>query len=173
MRKTRLAVRRRSSSAHQGVLELGPFRWPCALGRAGISAFKREGDGATPRGHFRILKAYYRPDQFLRIPTALRLIAISRDGGWCDAPGDANYNCPVRLPYRASAEQLWRSDGLYDVILVIDYNLRPRSRGRGSAIFLHIARPGYTPTEGCIAVSKAHMRLLLSRLPRAVQLVIP
>jgi L,D-peptidoglycan transpeptidase YkuD (ErfK/YbiS/YcfS/YnhG family) len=90
--------------------------------------------------------------------------AIRRDDGWCDASADRNYNRPVRLPYPASAERLWREDGLYDLVVVLDYNDRPRSRGRGSAIFMHVARPGYAPTEGCIALARGHLLRLLERL---------
>jgi L,D-peptidoglycan transpeptidase YkuD (ErfK/YbiS/YcfS/YnhG family) len=90
--------------------------------------------------------------------------AIGRSDGWCDAPGDRNYNRPVRQPYPASAEPLWRGDELYDLVVVLDYNLRPRVRGRGSAIFMHVARPGYRPTEGCIALRRDHLQLLLSWL---------
>lgn len=172
MDKARFAVRRLSAGARRGWLELGPFRWPCSLGRSGISAFKREGDGATPRGRFRILAGHFRADRFARLPSVLALQPIRQDSGWCDASTDRNYNRCVRLPYEASAEQMWRADGLYDAVLVIDYNCRPRQRGRGSAIFLHIAREGYAPTEGCIAISPSHMRLLLSHLPRSAYLVI-
>lgn len=90
------------------------------------------------------------------------MIVLVPGMGWCDAPSDPNYNRQVRYPYRASAEALWRDDGLYDLVAVLDYNVRPRVRGRGSAIFMHVARPGYLPTEGCIALRKDHLRRLLS-----------
>jgi L,D-peptidoglycan transpeptidase YkuD (ErfK/YbiS/YcfS/YnhG family) len=151
---------------------LGPYRWPCALGSGGIRAIKREGDGATPRGLFKVLRAYYRPDKFSRLPAAVALAPTAPCAGWCDAPGDPNYNRRVPLPYRASAERMWRDDDLYDAVLVLDYNIRPRVRGAGSAIFLHIARDGYAPTEGCVAVSKHDMRQLLSRLRRGTRLLI-
>ena len=87
--------------------------------------------------------------------------AIRPRDGWCDAPADRNYNRPVRHPYPASAERLWRADGLYDVVVVLGYNDRPRVRGRGSAIFMHVARPGYAPTEGCIALARPHLLRVL------------
>lgn len=172
MGKATLAVRRLSASSRRGILELGQFRWPCALGRSGISARKREGDGATPRGRFAVTGAYYRPDTAARVHCCLPQQAIRPHDGWCDAPTDRNYNRKVRLPYRASAEHLWRTDGLYDAFLVIDYNLRPRARGRGSAIFLHVARGDYAPTEGCVALAKRDLRLLMSRLPKGAKLLI-
>jgi L,D-peptidoglycan transpeptidase YkuD (ErfK/YbiS/YcfS/YnhG family) len=88
---------------------------------------------------------------------------LRADDGWCDAAGDRNYNRRVRHPYPASAERLWRQDGLYDLVVVLGYNDRPRLQGRGSAIFVHIARPGYRPTAGCIALARADM-LQLARL---------
>lgn len=171
MGNAKLIVRRRSDAATRGVLEYGPFRWPCALGRGGIKSRKREGDGATPRGKFALLGGRYRLDRFQRLAAPLPLLPIKPLDGWCDAPGDRNYNRPVRHPYLASAEQLWREDGLYDVLVVLDYNIRPRGRGRGSAIFLHVAREGFEPTEGCVALRKRDLRLLLQRLKRGHVLV--
>jgi L,D-peptidoglycan transpeptidase YkuD (ErfK/YbiS/YcfS/YnhG family) len=99
-------------------------------------------------------------------------VPLSPDLGWCDAPGDANYNRLVSLPYPASHEALWRSDSLYDIVAVLGYNDSPRSQGRGSAIFLHLAHPGYRPTEGCVALARQHMLMLLARLAPGDALVI-
>ena len=96
--------------------------------------------------------------------TSLPVRAIRRHDGWCDASADRNYNRPVRLPYPAGAERLWREDELYDVVVVLGYNDRPRSRGRGSAIFMHVAMPDYAPTEACIALARAHLLRMLERL---------
>jgi L,D-peptidoglycan transpeptidase YkuD (ErfK/YbiS/YcfS/YnhG family) len=148
----------------RGTLCLGSLRFPCALGRSGCTARKREGDGATPIGQWHMRAVLYRPDRLLRPRTALPVRAIRRWDGWCDAPGDRNYNRPVRLPYPASAERLWREDALYDLLVVLDYNERPRARGRGSAIFMHVAKSGYAPTEGCIALARPHLVRLLERL---------
>jgi L,D-peptidoglycan transpeptidase YkuD (ErfK/YbiS/YcfS/YnhG family) len=134
------------------------------LGRAGITGAKREGDGATPRGRFRLLAAMYRPDRLPRPLTYLPLSAIRPDSGWCDDPTDRAYNQPVRLPYAANHEELWRADHLYDVVIVLDYNIRPAIPGAGSAIFLHLATPDYAPTAGCVAVSPKTMHRLLPRL---------
>jgi L,D-peptidoglycan transpeptidase YkuD (ErfK/YbiS/YcfS/YnhG family) len=153
-----------SLGATRGTLRFASLRFPCALGRAGCRARKREGDGATPIGQWRVGAVLYRPDRMRRPRTPLPVRAIRRHDGWCDASADRNYNRPVRLPYPASAERLWREDELYDVVVVLAYNDRPRSRGLGSAIFMHIARPGYSPTEGCIALARGHLLCLLERL---------
>jgi L,D-peptidoglycan transpeptidase YkuD (ErfK/YbiS/YcfS/YnhG family) len=152
------------SSAARGWLKLGNLTFPCALGRAGMRVRKREGDGATPAGAWRLRCVLYRPDRVLRPRTVLPIRPLRLEDGWCDTPGDRNYNRLVRHPYPASAERLWRADGLYDVLVVLDYNASPRVRGKGSAIFLHVARSDYAPTEGCIALARGHLVRLLERL---------
>lgn len=136
----------------------------CALGRSGITTGKREGDGATPAGRFPLREVFYRPDR-LRPPPGCRLpvVAIDPGLGWCDDPADAAYNRPVRLPFAPSHEQLWRDDGLYDLLAVLGYNDDPVIPGRGSAIFLHVARPDFAPTEGCVALALADLIALLDR----------
>ena len=126
---------------------------PCALGRSGTTHDKREGDGATPVGRFRALQAFYRPDRVRRPPTRLIVSRIDGGDGWCDEPGDRNYNRPVRLPYPARHERMCREDELYDVVVDLACNRGPIRKGRGSAIFLHCAKPGFPPTEGCVAVA--------------------
>ena len=161
-----LVVRTLSERAVKGSLQRGAVNIPCAIGRSGRRARKREGDGATPAGVWPAVRALYRADRVCRPQTGLALRRIGPSDGWCDAPGDRNYNRPVTHPYRASAEYLWRSDGLYDVIVVLAHNQRPRVRGRGSAIFLHCAREGFLPTEGCIAVRRADLLRLLPLIGR-------
>ena len=162
-----LVVRVRPGRPSQGILQAGPLVFACALGKGGITSAKREGDGATPLGAMRILSGYFRADRF---PVARRsrlpMAAIDAGLGWCDASQDRNYNRPVRLPYRAGRETMRRADSLYDACLVLDWNIRPRRRGRGSAIFFHLARPGYQPTEGCVAISRRDMERLLPHLSR-------
>ncbi len=158
-----LVVRGISRGRTQGTIELGPLRFACALGRSGRTARKREGDGATPLGRFRIVGVRYRPDR-QRPRTGLPVQPIGIADGWCDAPADRNYNRAVRLPYPASHERLWRDDGLYDIVLVLDHNTRPRMRGAGSAIFMHIARAGLAPTEGCVALPIRQLERLIARL---------
>ena len=148
----------------RGSVRLGDLNLPCALGRSGRRVRKHEGDGATPVGCWRALGVLYRADRVGRPSTGLPVKRIRPSDGWCDAPADRNYNRPVRYPYAASAETLWRLDRLYDVVVVLGYNTCPRMRGRGSAIFMHLARPGYAPTEGCIALKQEHLQLLLRHL---------
>lgn len=138
----------------------------CALGRAGAGRLKREGDGMTPSGRLRPLAVLYRADRVCRPQTALPVGSIEPDMGWCDDPADRLYNRPVRLPYPGHHERLWRNDRLYDIVVVIDFNLTHPKRNAGSAIFLHIARPALAPTEGCIAVTERTMRRLLTRVDR-------
>ena len=172
----KLVVRPRPGHPTQGILQFGQMRFPCALGRGGIKALKREGDGATPLATMRLLHGFYRG--FYRIGRAdaakspLPFHKTRPNDGWCDAPGDRNYNRPVQLPYGASCETMQRSDRLYDCVIVLDYNIRPRLRGRGSAIFFHIAKDGFLPTEGCIAVTPQVMARLLPYLDARTVLVV-
>ncbi|GGE08201.1 hypothetical protein GCM10011390_29110 [Aureimonas endophytica] len=146
------------------------MRLPAALGRSGIGTGKREGDGVTPLGTMALLSAWRRPGRMPGLRSGLPL-RLARDcDGWCDAPDHPAYNRPVRLPHPASAETMRRSDRLYDFVVVLDWNLRRRARGRGSAIFLHIAKEGYQPTAGCVALSPADMRRLAPFLKRGTRL---
>ncbi len=137
---------------------------PCAIGRGGRRPKRREGDGITPLGAWPVREALYRADRMPRPRTGLRIRPIRPGDGWCDEPADRNYNRPVKLPFPRSHEGLWRRDWLYDIVVVLGYNDRPRSLGRGSAIFMHLARPGYKPTAGCIALSRGDMLKVLALL---------
>lgn len=160
-------VRACPSDPRRGVISIGTLRIPCALGRSGVKTRKREGDGATPRACLQPVCLYYRFDQPLRPPsTRLPARIIRPDDGWCDDPASMAYNRRVRRPWRESHEDLWRDDHLYDLVIETDWNRRPRRPFFGSAIFIHLARERYKPTEGCLAVSRKDMRLLLSRLDR-------
>ncbi|MDH4983456.1 L,D-transpeptidase family protein [Hyphomicrobium sp. D-2] len=173
---SKIVVRSLSPRATRGVLTFGNLSFPCVLGFNGRRVDKREGDNASPIGTFALRSARYRPDKLLRPRTGLPIRAIQRDDGWCDTPRDRNYNRPVRLPYPARCEKLWRDDGLYDAMIILDHNERPRVHGGGSAVFIHIARPGMTPTEGCIALQRHHLLRLLEAIgsqPGVVQIVIP
>ena len=133
-----------------------------ALGRSGVRADKREGDGATPAGLLPLRRVLYRPDRVPPPACALPLEPLARADGWCDDPTNAEYNRMVRLPHGAHCEVLWREDALYDVVAVLGWNDRPVQRGRGSAIFLHVAAAGYAPTEGCISLALSDLTRVLA-----------
>ncbi len=143
-----------------------------ALGRSGVKANKVEGDGATPRGSFRPLRVWWRADRGLRPRTRLPVRRIGPADAWCEDPIDRRYNRPVRLADSAPGDRLWRSDNLYDLVVEIDHNARPRVARRGSAVFIHIARPGFRPTAGCIALTPDALRKLLERLTPKMRIVI-
>lgn len=158
------AVTSLSAAASRGIVRIAGLSFPCALGRSGCRATKREGDGATPIGVWPVRMAYYRADRILRPRSRLQLRAIGKADGWCDGIGDRNYNRPVRHPYPASAEAMWREDGLYDLVVVLGHNDRPRIQGHGSAVFMHVARPDWAPTAGCVALRLADLRRLVGLL---------
>jgi L,D-peptidoglycan transpeptidase YkuD (ErfK/YbiS/YcfS/YnhG family) len=153
-------VRAISPASRRGVVVAGNLVLPCILGRSGSRFLKREGDGATPRGTWRLRGIFVR-QPVRRFLGPLPRHEITRATGWCDDPVDRNYNREVRLPYPASHESLWRDDHLYDVLAVLDHNERPRQRFGGSAVFLHLASPGGRPTAGCIALSRKDLLKLL------------
>jgi L,D-peptidoglycan transpeptidase YkuD (ErfK/YbiS/YcfS/YnhG family) len=148
----------------EGWLTMGARKARCALGPEGVIApgLKREGDGATPLGEYPLRGVLYRPDRGGPPATALPCRALSEHDAWCDAPEDPAYNRPVTLPYPASAERLWREDDVYDLIVVIGHNDDPPRAGLGSAIFMHIARDGYPPTQGCVALARTDLEALLA-----------
>jgi L,D-peptidoglycan transpeptidase YkuD (ErfK/YbiS/YcfS/YnhG family) len=134
----------------------------CALGRSGVSASKREGDGATPAGDFPLRRVLFRADRLGAPATVLPASALQRDDGWCDDPEDPQYNRPVRLPYGGRHERMWREDGIYDLILVIGHNDDPVIPGHGSAVFVHLARPDFGPTQGCVAFARDDLLEILA-----------
>ena len=159
----RLAVRRKPAQRSRGVLRAGPLTLPVALGCAGIRANKREGDGTTPRGTFRLKRLWWRADRHPRPMTLLPVRRITSHDGWCEDPSDRHYNRPVKL-LQAKADRLARTDPLYDFVIEIDHNTRPRVAGRGSAVFIHVARPAFAPTAGCVALSMNSLRRLLAQV---------
>ncbi len=150
-----------------GILSYGGLRFRCALGKGGVrpEADKREGDGATPLGRYAIRQVLYRPDRLTAPYTRHPLQALTPQDGWCDDPADPAYNRFVMLPQSASHEKLWREDAVYDVIVVLGHNDDPPVPGLGSAIFLHVARPDYSGTEGCVALALPDLLALLEVLP--------
>lgn len=167
-----LHVSNLNARASRGVLRVGRMTFPCAIGRTGMRAIKREGDGASPLGRYELGDVLYRPDRVPRPRTRLPVKVLRRSDGWCDGALDRNYNRPVRLPYGASHEELWRADRLYDIVVVVDYNVRRRRRNLGSAIFMHVADPAYGPTAGCVALELAHLQRVLALLPRRAMIAI-
>jgi L,D-peptidoglycan transpeptidase YkuD (ErfK/YbiS/YcfS/YnhG family) len=165
-----IIVRRRADDDRLGWLTAGPLRLPVALGRSGIKADKREGDGATPAGRFRLVRVWWRSDRLLRPQTRLPVRAIADTDGWCEQPADRRYNRPIRLLPGQPGDRLRRTDALYDIVVEIDHNCRPRVAGRGSAVFIHVARPHLAPTAGCIALPAAALRRLLTRLGPATRI---
>ncbi|KAA0969675.1 L,D-transpeptidase family protein [Aureimonas fodinaquatilis] len=167
-----IRVRRHPSRPYEGIVAAGALRLRCAIGKGGTSIFKREGDGATPVGSMPLLSAFRRKGRLTALRTGLPQRWARPTDGWCDAPEHPAYNRPVHLPFPASAETLQRSDRLYDFAVVLDYNLSSRRRGKGSAIFLHIARPQFPPTQGCVALYPQDMVRLAPFLRRGARLVV-
>jgi L,D-peptidoglycan transpeptidase YkuD (ErfK/YbiS/YcfS/YnhG family) len=153
---------------HDGRVHWSSGSAAAAVGRAGVKLDKHEGDGATPSGSYPLVAVYYRADRIAPPGSKLPVFPLRPADGWVDDPRDANYNRLVSLPYPASAEPMWRRDGLYDLLVVIGYNIAPVSPGAGSAIFLHIAAADFAPTAGCIAVEKEVLLRLVPLLgPRS------
>ena len=169
-----IIVRPRFGPPWAATAQFGPLIFTCAIGRTGTTASKREGDSATPIGRWPVRRLYYRGDR-QRGFFCSRIFGWGRpiriEDGWCDGVGDRNYNRGIRHPYPASAEHLWRTDHLYDVILELGYNDNPRVQGRGSAIFLHVANldenGDLKPTAGCVALRRRDLAVVLSRLTPA------
>jgi len=152
----------------KALIKFGPVTFQAALGRGGVTAFKREGDGGTPRAAMAVLSGFRRGGMLTPDRAGLSLQRVGRKDGWCDAPGHAAYNRHVQLPFAASHETLIRNDVLYDFGFVLDWNIRSRRRGAGSAIFLHVAKPGFPPTQGCIALQRRDMLRLMPFLRRGI-----
>ena len=145
-----------------GFIRLPGLQWRCAIGRGGIALHKAEGDGGTPAALLPLRRVLFRADRGAAPRTAVPVEPIGPTDGWCDDPDDSRYNRAVRLPYPARHEELWRRDAVYDIVGVLGWNDAPVLRGAGSAIFLHVARPDYAPTEGCIALAEPDLRALLA-----------
>ena len=148
--------------AGDGLLHHAGRRYRVALGRAGINSNKVEGDEATPAGLLPVRRVLYRADRLPRPRADVPVMPLAPQDGWCDDADDAAYNKPVPLPYPGRHEILWRADAIYDLVGVLGWNDAPVVKGRGSAIFLHVARPDYSPTEGCIALSQADLHSLFA-----------
>ena len=138
-------------------LYINHYKVKCAIGKRGISSKKKEGDLKTPKGKFKILYVLYRKDRVPKINTKIPKIQIKKNMGWCDDPKSKKYNKLIRFPLEFSAEKIFRKDNIYDIILVLNYNMNPIVKNKGSAIFIHVAKKNYKKTEGCVALSKIHL----------------
>lgn len=170
-RKRILAILRAAPrDRSRGILRFGPLALPAAIGRTGITAFKREGDGGTPLATMRLLYGYRRTDRLRSAPSPLPLRSTKVRDLWCDEPDHPSYNRPVTAPFSASHETMRRADGLYDLCIVLDWNVVRRKQGAGSAIFFHLAHDDYAPTAGCVALRARDMLRVLPFLRKGTVL---
>ena len=153
-------------------LYFNDYKIKCAIGKRGITSNKIEGDEKTPRGTFTLKSILYRKDRISKIRSNLEKKEIRREMGWCDEISSKHYNKMIKCPYNLSAEKLWLKENSYDVIIIINYNLKPVIKKKGSAIFLHIAKKNYTPTKGCIAITKKNIILLASKIDKNSKIII-
>ena len=155
-----------------GYLKYKDFKFKCALGRAGVGKKKIEGDNITPKGTFGIVKIYYRSDRVKKISSKYKLIKIIKTIGWCDDPKSRKYNQPIKLPSKYSHEILYRRDDIYDLILILNYNMKPTIKNKGSAIFIHLTKKNYKKTAGCIALKKVDLINLVKEINRSTKVYI-
>lgn len=168
----RLLVSTAPGNRSHGRLRYGHLAVPIAIGRSGIRVNKREGDGSTPRGRFRLLRLWWRADRLPRPPTRLPVRPIRDDDAWCEDPNDRRYNCAIKLSPSSQGDRLKRDDHLYDLVIELDHNTRPRVKNLGSAVFVHVARPGFTPTAGCVALRRGDLVRLLGRVAPGTRIAI-
>jgi len=145
-------------------LYFNKYKIKCSIGKRGITIKKLEGDNKTPAGVFKFKSLMYRQDRIPKIKSRLKKIIIKKNMGWCDDSNSKHYNKLIKFPFNFRAERLWLNKNIYDVIIVINFNMKPIIKKRGSAIFLHIAKKNYMSTRGCIAISKKNMKLLISKI---------
>src|SRR6478609_6065146 len=167
-----IRIRAAAGNRRRGWLVAGGQTIPVALGRSGIIANKREGDGGTPRGTFYPRRLWWRADRHRRPRTFLAVRPIRPEDAWCEDPDDRHYNQPVRLDRNHGGDRLTRDDHLYDFIVEIDHNAAPRIAGRGSAVFLHLARTDFSATAGCVSMTKSAMLRLLRRMGPQTRIII-
>lgn len=167
-----ITIRTAAGNRQRGWLQLDGRAIPVALGRGGILTDKREGDGGTPRGVFHPVRLWWRADRHARPRTALPVRRITTVDAWSEDPADRHYNQPIQIRDGEPGDRLKREDHLYDFIIEIDHNTRPRIPGRGSAVFLHLARDNFAATAGCVGMTKRAMLRLLTRLGPETRIVI-
>ena len=155
-----------------GYLKYKDIKFKCALGKSGIRKKRTEGDNITPKGTFKIIKIYYRKDRIKKINSVFKIIEIKKNMGWCDDPESKKYNQLINLPSKYRHEKLFRNDRIYDLILVLDYNMNPIIKNKGSAIFIHIEKNNYCKTKGCIALKKKDLIEIVSKIKRDTKVII-
>ncbi len=155
-----------------GYLKYKNLKFRCTLGKGGIKKKIIEGDNITPKGTFKIIKIYYRPDKIKKIKTLIKKIKIKKNMGWCDDPNSDFYNKQIKLPTKLSHEKLYRNDNLYDLIAVLNYNTNPIIKNKGSAIFMHIGKDSYKKTKGCIALKKEDLLKIISKIKKNTKIKI-
>jgi L,D-peptidoglycan transpeptidase YkuD (ErfK/YbiS/YcfS/YnhG family) len=155
-----------------GYLKYRDLKFKCALGKSGIGNKKIEGDNITPKGVFNIIKIYYRKDRVKKLSSKFKLIEITKNMGWCDDPKSRKYNKPIKLPNKYSHEILFRKDNIYDLILVLNYNIKPTIKNKGSAIFIHVAKKNYKKTAGCVALKKVDLINLVRKIKKNIKVSI-
>ncbi|MDC6482504.1 L,D-transpeptidase family protein [Pelagibacteraceae bacterium] len=148
------------------------YKLRCSIGKRGITVNKKEGDQKTPKGTFKFKSIFYRKDKLSNLKSFIKKKIIKKNMGWCDDPKSRFYNKLIELPFKESAEKMWLKSGIYDIVLVLNYNLKPIIKNKGSAIFLHLAKRNYSPTKGCIAVNKKDMFLLVKKINNKTKLTI-
>ena len=146
------------------LLNCGNYKVKCAVGKRGIKIKKKEGDLITPKGLFKIKRVLYRKDRIGRLNTKLKKTPIKKNMGWCDDPSSKFYNKLINFPFKFNAEKLYKRENIYDIILVLDFNMNPIRKNKGSAIFIHIAKKKFTPTKGCVAIRKNFLKKILSKI---------
>ena len=155
-----------------GYLKFKNLKFKCSLGKSGIGEKKIEGDNITPEGTYQIIRVYYRKDRIKKIKTKIKVSKIKKNFGWCDQPDSKFYNRLINLPNKLSHEKLYRKDNVYDVIIVLNYNMNPTIQYKGSAIFIHVAKRKFTPTKGCVAISKKNLLYLIERISKKTKIKI-
>ena len=156
----------------KNFLYFGKYKVKCAIGKRGITSKKVENDKKTPKGTFTFNYLLYRKDRVINIKTRLKKKIIKKNMGWCDESTSNYYNRLIRFPFGSSAEKLWLKENIYDIILIINYNMKPVIKNKGSAIFLHICKKNYKPTKGCVAIGKKDIKFLASKMDNKTKIII-
>tara|TARA_Y100001958_G_C21227975_1_gene553444 strand:- start:1006 stop:1497 length:492 start_codon:yes stop_codon:yes gene_type:complete len=154
------------------ILTYGDYKVKCAIGKRGIGLKKREGDLITPKGTFKIKEIFYRKDRVKNLSTKLIKKTIKKNMGWCDDPNSKKYNQLIKYPFKFNSEKLYRSDNIYDIVIVLNFNINPIKKNKGSAIFMHVSKKKFSPTKGCVALKKNELRKMIKFLTKSTKIKI-